>query len=168
MRWDQIQFLSRNESGDLVGRQSHQRKIIDNLRDDINNLMDSRLLHPSEYGELVKLKDKLHIESVQLQLYQEELSQFTRQEINKPIAALLVTGQPFPKSIRQNKTIESEVEVTLLTGARQEIVVREPCVAKIVSYNTTRGNKKHPVVVQNNSKPVDNNVAIFNVLIALI
>lgn len=79
-------------------------------------------------------------------------------------AALVIAKQPFPKSVRQNKLIESGVSVRLLTGTLQNVWPCGAVMAEIVSDFSTK-SKKNPLVVNNNVKELEDGVANFQVSI---
>jgi hypothetical protein len=75
---------------------------------------------------------------------------------------LVIVSQPFPDSVKQNKSPDEPVAVRLLTGAKfderpAKCIIR----AELINFNSK--NKKGPIGVENAEKFLgDNGIALFN------
>jgi hypothetical protein len=152
------------------------------LRQQLENLRAHVLLLPVELSLLNQLRLELSLQMKQLQLYHIELEGYTHSRTTQSFvvpAALVITQQPFPKSVKQNKPVDDGIYVRLLTGAACAIwpadavvasVVSEPAPAPVTTASgrtkksTNSSSKEETHTVHNNQKMMDSGTAIFDSL----
>lgn len=152
------------------------------LRQQLENLRAHVLLLPVEVSLLNQLRLELSIQTRQLQVYQVELEGYLNgrsgQGFTVP-AALVITQQPFPKSVKQNKVLDDGVNLRLLTGAVCSIWPAEAVTAYVVSEtapapaqtssgrtkkstSTSAASESHSVM--HNQKSMENGTVVFDQL----
>jgi len=99
----------------------------------------------------------------QLEIFEEELKYYSSKKYNN-LAAIVIIKQPFPLSIRQNKPLEGEITVRLLSGSTYTAVPSGPIQVQIVTSSSSK-SQKNPLTVKNENKDMENGVAVFNNLI---
>lgn len=151
----------------LVIAQQTLRQSLEEIRLVLNTLTSKFILEPVDISRVNVLQNELSIELQQLEMYERELKvaahpdNVTREQIP---ATLVIIKQPFPRSVKQNKPMEDGVTLRLLTGVYYKVCATGLVRADVITDYTTR-SKKNPTTVQNNLKPIQNNVAVFNDLI---
>lgn len=85
----------------------------------LQHLNQQVILDPPDLARLMVLLQDLRIQMKQLELYHNELQQLlTPQPTPQPVAALVISKQPFPVVISKGKQLtEEQLTVRLLTGA---------------------------------------------------
>lgn len=151
--------------------------------DTLTNLNDTQLLAAADAHKLALLLDKLDLHAQRLRIYQDELNNTLSGRPYEPTAALIITQQPFPCTIKQGKSIDEPVEVslsfdmlqpgsacflsavccflqiTLLTGAKVEIQKMGPVKAEMLSEENNPPPKK-----KSNEPPIQNGVQARNMV----
>eukprot|EP01133_Synstelium_polycarpum_P010914 gene10914-12719_t len=107
----------------LDNEQNTLKKQIDAELTSLQQIDQTFVLSPTEIRNVVFLLHELTIQSIQLELYHEELQLLVRPQNPPPtIAALVVIEQPFPMVITKCKPLEDDpVVVQLLSGTRTEL-----------------------------------------------
>lgn len=139
----------------------------------LETLFSESQLDAADIAKYSALKIEFMIDLKQVELYELELQNFSggnakfQLPTNRVAAALLITKQPFPKSVKQNKPVESGgVTVRLLTGALSQNAWNSGTLIKAeVCSDYSAKPKKNPMTVKNNVKELENGSAIFNVLL---
>lgn len=126
-----------------------------NSIDTLTNLNDTQLLAAADAHKLAILMDKLDLHTQRLRIYQEELNNALSGRPYVPTAALIITQQPFPCTIKQGKSIDEPVEITLLTGAKVEIQKMGPVKAEMLNEEATPSPKK-----KSTEPPIQNGVQV--------
>ncbi|KAF2072882.1 hypothetical protein CYY_005806 [Polysphondylium violaceum] len=107
----------------LDNEQNTLKKQIDAEITSLQQIDQTFVLSPPEIRNVIFLLHELTIQSIQLELYHEELQLLVRPQNPPPtIAALVVIEQPFPMVITKCKPLEDDpVVVQLLSGTRTEL-----------------------------------------------
>lgn len=106
----------------LDNEQNSLKKQIDAELSSLQQIDSSYLLSPTEIRHVIYLIHELTIQSIQLELFHDELQLLVHQQSPTPcIAALVIIEQPFPMVITKGKPLEDDpVVVQLLSGSRVE------------------------------------------------
>lgn len=106
----------------LDNEQNSLKKQIDAELSSLQQIDSSYLLSPTEIRHVVYLMHELTIQSIQLELFHDELQLLVHPQNPTPcIAALVIIEQPFPMVITKGKPLEDDpVVVQLLSGSRVE------------------------------------------------
>jgi hypothetical protein len=147
-----------------------QDSISKNLREAIKTLesiYENHVLTSSAGFILISTLDSFKFHMKQLQILQEEINQARQGGPFKPSAALVVSKQPFPCTVKQMKSLDDPVEVKLITGAKVDItgvgVVRAEMINE--DYNPVPKKKNTQPSVQNAEEPIkETGVAVFKKL----
>jgi hypothetical protein len=107
----------------LDNEQNSLKKQIDAELASLAQIDCSYLLSPTEIRHVVYLVHELTIQSIQLELFHDELQLLIHPQNPTPcIAALVIIEQPFPMVITKGKPLEDDpVVVQLLSGSRVEL-----------------------------------------------
>jgi hypothetical protein len=131
----------------------------------IHTLQTQYLLHSNEIYRCIILLNEHQIQMKQLEIYEEELKMYSRKDYNNNgLASIVISKQPFPLSIRQNKPLEEEVTVRLLTGSTYNAAPTGRIGVEIVTSNSSK-SKKNPLTVKCDSKDMENGIAVYNNMI---
>lgn len=106
----------------LDNEQNSLKKQIDAELSSLQQIDSSYLLSPTEIRHVIYLIHELTIQSIQLELFHDELQLLVAPQNPTPcIAALVIIEQPFPMVITKGKPLEDDpVVVQLLSGSRVE------------------------------------------------
>lgn len=106
----------------LDNEQNSLKKQIDAELTSLQQIDSSYLLSPTEIRHVIYLIHELTIQSIQLELFHDELQLLVAPQNPTPcIAALVIIEQPFPMVITKGKPLEDDpVVVQLLSGSRVE------------------------------------------------
>lgn len=106
----------------LDNEQNSLKKQIDAELSSLQQIDSSYLLSPTEIRHVIYLIHELTIQSIQLELFHDELQLLVAPQSPTPcIAALVIIEQPFPMVITKGKPLEDDpVVVQLLSGSRVE------------------------------------------------
>lgn len=66
---------------------------------------------------------------------------------------MVITSQPFPESIKQNKAIDEPVSVHLITGPKFDSRPRCVIKAEVLEPTTSNKKKKSSIGLENGEKP---------------
>eukprot|EP01121_Diplochlamys_sp_Union-15-3_P015691 TRINITY_DN5234_c0_g1_i1.p1 TRINITY_DN5234_c0_g1~~TRINITY_DN5234_c0_g1_i1.p1 ORF type:complete len:469 (+),score=64.69 TRINITY_DN5234_c0_g1_i1:127-1407(+) len=126
-------------------------------------LEQTMLLEPKHFELIRVLKLVLDTYRIQLDLYIDELQQFTGQKSKSLLGVLTIKEHSFPSTVKKGKST-SPIEVQLLTGARTNAKVLSPVSSEIVKGATLRakGKSKRTVELENNQENLINSVARFS------
>jgi len=130
----------------------------------LHQLNDAQLLAPNNAHRLIALLDKLELHDKRLRIYHKELeSALSKSHAPAATAALIITRQPFPCTIKQGKSIDEPVEVTLLTGTSAEVQKLGPVRAEMVCEDTPVTKKKNaePSIQNGIQHMTEEGVALF-------
>ncbi|KYQ91411.1 transcriptional repressor [Tieghemostelium lacteum] len=121
----------------LDNEQNTLKKQIDAEITSLQQIDQTFVLSPPEIRNVIFLLHELTIQSIQLELYHEELQLLVRPQTPPPtIAALVVIEQPFPMVITKCKPLEDDpVVVQLLSGTRTELQMMSKVRATMVVEN---------------------------------
>ncbi|KAL6048396.1 Signal transducer and activator of transcription [Balamuthia mandrillaris] len=122
MRYQQRRLLETlpppEQLSQLLKTQGELMQKIDKASAQLKYINDTIILTTQEAHKLVLLLEALALDARILSLYQEELARFQCDPPNRePVAALVITKQPFPCTVKQSKSVDETVEVRLLMGA---------------------------------------------------
>eukprot|EP01114_Cavostelium_apophysatum_P010405 TRINITY_DN2406_c0_g1_i2.p1 TRINITY_DN2406_c0_g1~~TRINITY_DN2406_c0_g1_i2.p1 ORF type:complete len:779 (+),score=200.03 TRINITY_DN2406_c0_g1_i2:287-2623(+) len=127
------------------------------------NLLDHFKLEPEEMHLLLQMQQDLFFWSRQLELYAQEL-QIMHAGGSTPCFGLVISTQPFPNSVKQNKSIDEPMGVHLITGAKFDTKPRVIVKAEVIEASSAGSKKKKSSIgLENAEKPInDIGVAMFN------
>jgi hypothetical protein len=106
-------------TAELIKVQQTQEEVSKHLEHSIgtlNQLNDTQILVAIDAHRLSNLLDKLDLHAQRLRIYQEELTHALSGQPYIATAALIITKQPFPCTIKQGKSIDEPVEVRTRTA----------------------------------------------------
>eukprot|EP01090_Pellita_catalonica_P013264 TRINITY_DN3099_c0_g1_i4.p1 TRINITY_DN3099_c0_g1~~TRINITY_DN3099_c0_g1_i4.p1 ORF type:complete len:475 (-),score=65.58 TRINITY_DN3099_c0_g1_i4:107-1531(-) len=106
---------------------------IKNSSDRLTVILEEVILPASSVYMLTETQERFSIHIRQLDLLLEELSMAQRNEPVKPLAAIVITKQPFPCTVKQGKILDEAVEVNILTGAKTDITATGKIRAEMVN-----------------------------------
>lgn len=121
IRHQQMQCLQHplvNTYNMLIQQQSQLRgRILEQLQI-LSSLEQQFLLLPLEIDTVRQLKEHLHLQIRQLEIYQEELKQYQQTQVLQPLLALVICKQPFPMVVRKGKQFNDDLlAAQVITGA---------------------------------------------------
>mmetsp|Transcript_16692 Transcript_16692/g.23195 ORF Transcript_16692/g.23195 Transcript_16692/m.23195 type:complete len:592 (-) Transcript_16692:663-2438(-) len=146
----------------LDRQQKEVKSAIEMCDKQLNYLLDTQFLDSAEMHQLLQAQSQLAILIKQLELYIQELYSL-KSDSFLPSFALVILSQPFPDSVKQNKSIDEPVTVKLLTGAKFDSRPNSASVrAEIINVNSK--NKKMAVGIENGEKLInaETGIATFN------
>ena len=183
--------LDTSEMQRVAGLQQELFGKMDVLRQQLEHLRAHVLLLPLEISLLNQFLLESSLQLKQLQLYQVELEGYMQNKTAQAFvvpAALVITQQPFPKSVKQNKPVDDGLHVRLLTGAACSIWPTEQVFATIVTdanpppvavtasgrpkkasargggHDSSHSAANQQFSVLNNQRTMDNNCVVFDAL----
>jgi len=114
-------------------------------------LNETQILSTADAHRLVSLLDAFALHGRRLRLLQDEIMQAQNEQPIKPAAALVITKQPFPCTVKQSKSVDEPVDVVLITGAKCEIHSLGQVKAELINedYNPISKKKNSAPSIQN-------------------
>eukprot|EP01090_Pellita_catalonica_P023571 TRINITY_DN9793_c0_g1_i1.p1 TRINITY_DN9793_c0_g1~~TRINITY_DN9793_c0_g1_i1.p1 ORF type:complete len:684 (+),score=123.87 TRINITY_DN9793_c0_g1_i1:38-2053(+) len=142
-----------NQITDLIKTQENIQLSIQDGVKKLKSIFENEVLPPSMAHTLQQSVERFEIHSRQLQILREELITASSGQPVQPLAALVITKQPFPCTVKQSKCLDDPVELTLLTASKVDITAPGKVRAEMINedYNIVGTKKK------NSQAPVENN-----------
>jgi hypothetical protein len=157
---EQLQQIRHLQKQVLTSPQKESFEMLNNQQEQLKNQLDAELkalqelentviLSPQELRKSFYLAQSIEAQSMQLEIYHQELQQLVLQPGQPPryFAVLAITEQPFPMVITKGKALEDVVAVQLMTGANANIAQTSDVKAVVMMDN--------PQAKNTTSKPLD-------------
>jgi len=164
----QYQVLNEpTEDGYSKLNQQHEelKRAIDQQLQTLAHLGRTHIFAPNEVHKAFYLHQDLQTQSMQLELYHQELMAL-KQPSNPPrcYIALVIIQQPFPCVITKGRPIEEPVSVQLMTGANVDIEGISP-LHVVVNMDSTQPKGTPSKNIENEQESMDDNtkIAKFNI-----
>jgi len=159
-----IQHGISEPSANVVGMIYAVRHSIEYCTSKFNHLYDTSMLLPNEIHQIDRYLTELNIMSQQVDLFVTELIQMVILDLQpSELVKLVISRQPFPCSVKQNKPVTSPTHVRLLTSAR--VSVRPTTLCKAIVVLPPSKSKKNNITVNNDEVELDSTyVARFTAL----
>eukprot|EP00005_Dracoamoeba_jomungandri_P006266 CAMPEP_0174262240 /NCGR_PEP_ID=MMETSP0439-20130205/12859_1 /TAXON_ID=0 /ORGANISM="Stereomyxa ramosa, Strain Chinc5" /LENGTH=641 /DNA_ID=CAMNT_0015346921 /DNA_START=20 /DNA_END=1942 /DNA_ORIENTATION=- len=142
----------------LIKNQEQLKRQIDHSISQLKILNDMHILPAPEAYKLWKMLDSFDLHSRKLKVFQEEIFAFRTNPNNpEPVASLVITAQPFPCTVKQSKSVDDPVEVSLFTGARADLHSLGIVKAELINedYNPVSKKKNAAPSIRNAEEKMD-------------
>eukprot|EP01087_Luapelamoeba_hula_P008701 TRINITY_DN2196_c1_g1_i2.p1 TRINITY_DN2196_c1_g1~~TRINITY_DN2196_c1_g1_i2.p1 ORF type:complete len:993 (+),score=172.72 TRINITY_DN2196_c1_g1_i2:170-3148(+) len=159
--------LTAEATDKLVKAQMDLKKQIDSALAQLEYLNDHHILHAPDAYKVVKILETFQLHSRRLRIFLDEFYQYQSArpgQIIPPVAALAITRQPFPCTVKQSKSVDEIVEVQILTGSKVDIQGPTKVIAELINedFNPVTKKKNAVPAIQNGEELLDESgVATF-------
>lgn len=140
-----------------------QLSILNEIQAFLKQNISNRLLTPQDFDLTWILEDEILSIQCKTNVLINEINHINNPNHVYDLAYLIISKQPFPKSVKQNKPLKEDIVVELITASTCICNILGDTKAEVMSNFQTK-NKTQSMAQNNRSKMVDNK-AVFNNII---
>lgn len=147
---------------------AESKKKLDHAESTLVEINGTTILSAMDARNVVLYQDILRLDKIHLCVLEEELNFARLGEFLKPVARLVITSQPFPCTVKQSKSLDEDLKVKLITGARVTFTPLGLVKAELINedYTPAAKRKSSSPPIQNDSAPLnDRGEAVFQKMI---
>lgn len=140
---------------------SHLKELedIQALLIDINS---TQFLFPQDIELTWMLENQINLIQARINVLINEIKYINDPKYVENMAYLVISSQPFPKSVKQNKPLKEDIIISLISSSSYTCKPIGDVCAEVLS-NINQKKSKNQSLIQNNTAKMISNKAIFNV-----